>query len=224
VIGVVKSGIARTREMIYDGLVTEGHVEPGNYARSLLRLATMVAVESRTSGNYAVGIFDGGVLEERIRRIRTKRRRAGAVMRFGLMISVAAILLSTVVGAAAMAVPLVSQAGSQDEAQSGASTQASGHVYKVGNGVSAPVPLNMVEAEFPKSALKDKKPIDRIVLIGTIVDAEGIPQNAHLVRSFRADFDAEAVKAVKQYRFKPAMRSGKPVAVSITIEVHFKRY
>jgi TonB family protein len=219
-IRLIQSGIAQTREMICDSMVTEEHVEAGTYARSLLRLAAAMAVGSRSPGNYAVGIFDGNILEKRIMRIRMKKQRAGAVMRYGLMISAAAILLSTVVGAAAMAVPVVPQGGPQDKAQS----NTYGHVYEVGHGVSAPVLLNTVLAKYPESVRKKAEKLDGIVLLGLVVDAKGMPQDIHVVKSFRADFDAEAVKAVKRYRFRPAMRSGKPVAVSIKIEVNFKWY
>jgi TonB family protein len=219
-IRVIQSGIAQTREMICDGMVTEEHVEAGTYARSLLRLAAAIAVGSRGSGNYAVGIFDGDILEKRIMRIRMKNQKAGAVIKYGLMISAAAILISTVVGTAVMAVPVVSQAESQDKAQS--STY--GHVYKVGHGVSSPVLLHTVPAKYPELVRKKGEAIDGIVLLGLVVDANGMPQDIHIVKSFRADFDTEAVKAVKQYRFRPAMRSGKPVAVSVNVEVKFKWY
>lgn len=217
---VIQSGIAQTREMICDGMVTAEHVDATSYARSLLRLAAAMAVDSPGAGNFAVGIFDGNILEKRIMRIRMKKQKAGAAMRSGLLISAAAILASTVVGAAAMAVPVVAQAVSQDNAQS----NTYGHVYKVGHGVSAPIPLNKVPARYPKSVREKGEKLDGVVLLGIVVDAKGMPQDIHVVKSFRPDFDAEAVKAVKQYRFRPAMRSGNPVAVSVKVEVNFKWY
>ena len=36
--------------------------------------------------------------------------------------------------------------------------------------------------------------------------------------------DEKALEAVKQYRFKPAMLNGKPVAVRMDIEVDFHIY
>lgn len=153
-------------------------------------------------------------------RIRMGKQSAGAVLRYGLGISAAALLFSTVVGSAAMAVPVTPQAAAQDETQTGAY----GHVYKVGNGVSAPVIVKSVLAHYPDAVLKDKKPINGKVFVGVVVDADGTPQDVHVVRSFRADFDAQAAKAAKQYRFKPAMRKGKPVAASITMEVNFDWY
>ncbi len=217
-LGLIKSRIAQTREMICDGMVTEGQIDAGNYARSLLKLAAMIA--PRASGNYAVGIFDGNILEQRIMRIRMKKQNVGTAIRYGLILSSAAMLCFTVVGAAALAVPVVTQTGSQDVSQ----PSAYGRVYKVGKGVSAPVPLNSVVAEYPKSVLINKVPINGKVLIRIIVDAGGMPQDIHVARSFRPDFDAQAVKAVKRYRFKPAMRLGKPVATYITIEVNFRWY
>jgi outer membrane biosynthesis protein TonB len=36
--------------------------------------------------------------------------------------------------------------------------------------------------------------------------------------------DEKALEAVRQYRFKPGVLDGKPVAVAITIEVNFRIY
>jgi TonB family protein len=51
-----------------------------------------------------------------------------------------------------------------------------------------------------------------------------MPQDVQVVRSAGKDFDASAVKAVKQYRFTPGVRFGSPVAVAINIEVNFRKY
>ena len=40
----------------------------------------------------------------------------------------------------------------------------------------------------------------------------------------KSDFDAQALEAVEQYRFKPAMKAGEPVAVTMKVEVNFKRF
>jgi TonB family protein len=219
-IWAIKSHIAQTREMICDAMATEGPIEAPIYARSLLRLAAIVVGGSRTSAIQAMGIFDAGILEKRIMRIRMKNEHTGVLARWGLIGAAGAILLFTAAGAAAAAVVIAPQTGSKESAPA----SPYGHVYHIGNGVSAPIPLNTVEAEFPKAVRKDKKVPGGIVLVRSIVDAEGMPQDVRVVRSYRPDFDAEALKAARKYRFKPAMLKGKPVAVSITIEVNFKRY
>ena len=37
-----------------------------------------------------------------------------------------------------------------------------------------------------------------------------------------ANRDPEAVEALKQWKFKPGLKNGKPVAVSLNIEVNFR--
>jgi TonB family protein len=206
--------------MICDGMVTERAVDSRTYAHSLLRLAGMVAIASRASTVHAIGIFDANILEKRIMRMNLNKRQVSWVLKYGLIVPATLFLLSVAVGAAATAVVIEPQSPSQN------SNQASpyGHIYKVGKDVTPPVVRKSVEAQFPKSAQGTKVGFNAIVLIRLIVDAEGMPRDVHISRSYNADFDAEAIKAVKQYQFKPAERMGKPVAVAISIEVDFKKY
>jgi TonB family protein len=95
--------------------------------------------------------------------------------------------------------------------------------YKIGGNVSAPIILHSVEAEFSDYARKNG--ICGATLIGLIVDANGLPQNIHVVRSLEPSLDEKAMDAIRQYRFKPAMKDGKiPVPVQITVEVDFRLY
>ena len=58
-----------------------------------------------------------------------------------------------------------------------------------------------------------------------IVDREGHPQQVQVVSAAGMGFDLEALKAVSQYRFKPALdRNGNPVAVKVFVEVKFRTY
>ncbi|HEX4032261.1 MAG TPA: energy transducer TonB [Terracidiphilus sp.] len=98
-----------------------------------------------------------------------------------------------------------------------------GGVYQIGGRVSAPVALNSVEAEFSDEARRAK--YQGVVLISLIVDANGMPQNARVVRALGMGLDEKALEAVRKYRFKPAMLDGKtPVPVPITVEVNFRLY
>jgi len=104
-------------------------------------------------------------------------------------------------------------------------------VYRIGHGVQAPKPISMPDPEFSNEARKKK--ISGNCRIGLTVDAEGIPQNVHVVRSIAegqkpklqkaaASLDQKALETVKQYRFQPAMLDGKPVAVEMMVEVNFQ--
>ncbi len=59
--------IERTREMACDELVTERLMDAGIYARSILSIATGMMTLPRPG--YTLGVFDGDILEERIRRL-----------------------------------------------------------------------------------------------------------------------------------------------------------
>jgi protein TonB len=113
-------------------------------------------------------------------------------------------------------------------------------VYKVGPGVSPPVLTYSVDAVFPPS--QKKVNLDGVSIVGLIVNSNGMPQDLHIKplttfmsktlskmhpdREFHLspDFDKNAMEAVRQYRFHPALRDGKPVAVAITVEVNFRIY
>jgi protein TonB len=98
-----------------------------------------------------------------------------------------------------------------------------GGLYRVGGGVSAPVALNNVEAEFSDEARRAK--YQGLVLISLIVDAQGNPQNPRVVRALGMGLDEKALEAVRKYKFKPAYKQGVgPVPVMITVEVSFRLY
>jgi TonB family protein len=49
--------------------------------------------------------------------------------------------------------------------------------------------------------------------------------NPRVVRALGMGLDEKALDAVRQFKFKPAMKDGKtPVPVTITIEVNFRLY
>lgn len=98
-----------------------------------------------------------------------------------------------------------------------------GGLAQVGGRVSAPVPLFQPEAEFSDEARRAKYQGECVV--GLIVDAQGNPQNVHIVRSLGMGLDEKALEAVRKYKFKPAMRDGRtPVAVQVNVIVNFRLY
>jgi protein TonB len=89
-------------------------------------------------------------------------------------------------------------------------------------GVSNPVPLVTPEAEFSDEARRQK--YQGACLVTIIVDSKGNPQNPRIARALGMGLDEKALEAVRRYRFKPAMKDGKPVPVMITVEVNFRLY
>jgi TonB family protein len=60
------------------------------------------------------------------------------------------------------------------------------------------------------------------VWLRAVVNEEGCVSSAGVVRSLHPDLDLEALHAVLQWKFKPALRAGRPVAVAITVAVSFQ--
>lgn len=90
------------------------------------------------------------------------------------------------------------------------------------DGVTQPIPIFTPEAEFSDEARRQKQ--QGVCVISVIVDAQGNPQNPHVVRPLGFGLDEKALEAVRQYRFKPAKKDGKPVAVQMTVMVNFRLY
>jgi len=95
-----------------------------------------------------------------------------------------------------------------------------GGVMSVGGGVSAPVLIHSVEPEFTEAARQQN--FQGTVSIQLIVDAQGYPQDVHVARHLGMGLDEKAVEAVRQYRFRPAVYQGRPVAVQMIVEVDFR--
>jgi TonB family protein len=98
-----------------------------------------------------------------------------------------------------------------------------GGLYHIGGNVSAPVVLYEPEAEFSDEARRAK--YQGVVLVSIIVDAQGHPQNARVVRALGMGLDEKALEAVMKYKFKPAMKDGRtPVPVPMNVEINFHLY
>ncbi len=95
-----------------------------------------------------------------------------------------------------------------------------GGLERIGGSVSAPVVLYQPEPEFSEEARKAK--VAGNVLVYLQVDENGRPQHVRVLRGIGLGLDEKAVEAVRQYKFKPAMKNGRPVPVEMNVEVNFQ--
>ncbi len=95
-----------------------------------------------------------------------------------------------------------------------------GGIRRIGGGVSAPVVLFAPEPQFSEEARKAK--VSGNVLVYLQVDSTGKPTHVRVLRGIGLGLDEKAKEAVLQYKFKPAMEDGKPVAVEMNVEVNFQ--
>jgi len=95
-----------------------------------------------------------------------------------------------------------------------------GGVYRVGGGVTAPSVLFMKNPEYSEEARKAK--FQGTVQLSIEVTPNGVASNVKVVRSLGLGLDEKAIEAVKQWKFKPGYKDGKPVTVMATIDVNFR--
>lgn len=94
-----------------------------------------------------------------------------------------------------------------------------GGLMSVGGGVSAPQVIHSVEPDFTEEARQAN--FQGSASIELIVDQNGNPENIRIIHPLGMGLDAKAMEAVRQYRFRPAMYQGHPVAVQIIVDVAF---
>jgi protein TonB len=97
-----------------------------------------------------------------------------------------------------------------------------GGVYRVGGGVSAPRVIYSPDPEYSDEARKAK--YQGTVVLWMVVGADGLPRDIQVSRSVGLGLEQRAIEAVRNWRFDPARKDGRPVAVQINVEVDFRLY
>jgi periplasmic protein TonB len=97
-----------------------------------------------------------------------------------------------------------------------------GGVYHVGGGISAPQAISAPDPEYTEEARRAKT--QGTCVLWLIVDSSGHPRDVRVVRGLGFGLDAKALEAVRQWKFQPSLKDGKPVDVQISVEVAFHLY
>ena len=98
-------------------------------------------------------------------------------------------------------------------------TQSETKVYKPGDGVSAPSVIHEVKPVYPREVMQRK--VQGSVWMAVVVLASGDVGDVRISKALDPDLDQEAIKAMKQWKFRPGTKDGKPVAVEVTVEMTF---
>ena len=92
-------------------------------------------------------------------------------------------------------------------------------VYRVGSGVTPPTVLIRYKPVYSEEAKKAR--IEGVVVLSAIVRKDGTIEVLKVVRSLDGGLDENAVRAIKQWKFRPGMKDGIPVDVALNVEVNF---
>jgi periplasmic protein TonB len=85
---------------------------------------------------------------------------------------------------------------------------------------SSPVVLWKVTPQYTEAARKAK--VEGKVVLTIQVGADGRVHHVRVSRALGSGLDEQAISAVRQWRFRPAMNGGTPVSVAATIEIPFR--
>ena len=102
-------------------------------------------------------------------------------------------------------------------------TDAAGNpVFRVSKSMDVPRILHQIDPEFSESARAQK--FSGTTVVSLELDKSGGVRDVQIVQPIGYGLDDQAVQAVEQWRFAPAVRNGEPVAVLLMVEVSFKLY
>lgn len=91
-----------------------------------------------------------------------------------------------------------------------------------GGPASSPELIRQVRPNYTSPALQAR--VQGVVVMDAVVLPDGSVGEVKIVRSLDGRFglDEEALKAVKQWRFRPAARAGRPIAMLVSVEMMFE--
>jgi TonB family protein len=116
-----------------------------------------------------------------------------------------------------------SHANAQEQPAGDTQNSASpGAVFKIGNGVSPPRVIYQGDPEFSEQARQEHFQGTCVLLL--VVGEDGRPRDIRVTKPIGKGLDEKAIEAVREWRFDPARKDGKPVAVQIAVEVDFHLY
>lgn len=88
--------------------------------------------------------------------------------------------------------------------------------------MSAPYAIYKPEPEYSPEAREAK--LQGSVVLELVVGTDGKARGIRVVRSLGMGLDDRAMEAVRQWRFEPAKKDGKPVPVAVDVEVSFRLF
>jgi len=124
-------------------------------------------------------------------------------------LSIAILLVSSLLTAVAQT-SLVSAGGSKTTSEP---------VFRVGGNVTAPSLLYDPTPEFSEKARRAHH--QGVCELRLIVGSDGSPHDIKITHPLGMGLDEKSIEAVRTWRFEPARRDGRPVAVEIGVTVSF---
>lgn len=206
---LTRSRVAESRELVCDAMAAEVVAGRGSYARSLLRLASILSDPAPAKVLHAIGIFDANNFERRIMNLTGKRIEIQGARR--LAIVAACGVIAFVVCASALALRMdVNAPTAENTAPKRITAKAS--AIKL---------LHKENPVYPAEAKASGDTIDGQVVLDAVISKTGVPENIRVAKSLRDDYDRSAIDAVRQWQWQPFLLNGEPVEVETSISITY---
>jgi TonB family protein len=212
----LKAQIRQSRELVCDAMAAEFVTTREHYARSLLRLASLMSSQTQTVNIHAIGIFDANILERRVMSLMTKPREMRGLLRIGSAAVCVAVGIATCGSALALRLDV-----SEPPPPAAMMAAAPSHPVKVQGAIMAGSRLGGQNPVYPAKARADKDTVDGTCTLRAIINKDGSITRLRVIKSLRKDYDQSALTAVKTWKYKPYLLNGEPVAVETTININF---
>jgi TonB family protein len=82
-----------------------------------------------------------------------------------------------------------------------------------------PIPLNHPRPDYTEAARQQR--VQGVVKASALVGSDGLVKSVRILSGLPDGLDEEAIRAVYEMRFKPAISDGRPVAAWVTLEIEF---
>jgi TonB family protein len=86
--------------------------------------------------------------------------------------------------------------------------------------VSGPSPLRKVDPKYPPTLIKDR--VEGEVVLYAVIRRDGSVDSIQLVHGIDEQLDANAMSALSQWKFRPALKQGIPVELEAIVHIPFR--
>jgi TonB family protein len=86
--------------------------------------------------------------------------------------------------------------------------------------LSGPVPLQKVDPQYPPTLISER--VAGEVILYAVIRRDGSVDSIQLVRGIDPQLDANAIKALRQWKFRPGAKQGTPVELEAIVHIPFR--
>ena len=215
---LTRERITETREVVCDQIAAPiansvaSSIDARNeYARSLLRLASLLVTSMPVRTPHAIGIFDANAFERRLMKLTQQPTQIRASRRFALVAACAVLGLATCASALALRLSVNALPAATDK-----NTSQSADSLNVPASEMAGNVLTKVPPKYPEEAKKER--IQGTVLLNAVIGKDGAVEEL-TVASGPKELQQSSLDAVRQWTYKPYLLNGDPIEVKTTISV-----